>query len=218
MTATFARWRCAAVPPALLYALLLPASAAGEDIVIGMSAAFRGPSRGLGIELYRGSMAYFEEVNRNGGVHGRRLVLKAYDDGYNPLPAIANTVRLLERDNAFVLFDYVGTPTVTRVLPLLKIHEGESAFLFCPFTGAEPLRRPPYDQYVFNLRASYYEETAGLVDHFIAVGRKRIAVFYQIDAYGRNGWGGGCAPPWRDTACRWPARRPTAGERPSPGA
>jgi ABC-type branched-subunit amino acid transport system substrate-binding protein len=174
----------------VLLIALAPTARAGEEIVIGMSAAFTGPSRGLGIELYRGSMAYFEEVNRQGGVHGRKLVVKAYDDGYNPLPAISNTVKLIEQDKAFVLFDYVGTPTVTRILPLLKIHSDQSAFLFCPFTGAEPHRRPPYDQYVFNLRASYYEETGGLVDHFVEIGRKRIAIFYQIDAYGRNGWSG----------------------------
>jgi len=171
--------------------LLLPGPRArADDLVIGMSAAFTGPSRGLGIEFYRGAMAYFEDVNRSGGVHGRRLALRAYDDGYNPMPAIANTVRLIEKDDAFVLFGYVGTPTTTRILPLLKRHSERDTFLFCPFTGAEPLRRPPYDAYVFNLRASYAAETKGLVDHLVAVGRPWIAVFYQIDAYGRSGWDG----------------------------
>jgi ABC-type branched-subunit amino acid transport system substrate-binding protein len=47
-----------------------------------------------------------------------------------------------------------------------------------------------YEEFVFNLRASYGEETAGLVDHFVRVGRKRVAVFYQCDAYGRSGWNG----------------------------
>lgn len=171
--------------------LLMAAPAPGaEPLVIGMSAAFKGPSAGLGIELYRGSMACFEEVNRGGGVHGRKIVLRAYDDGYNPIPAIENTVRLVEKDDVFVLFGYVGTPTVTRTLPLLKRYSARSTYLFCPFTGAEPQRQAPYDELVFNLRASYREETAGLVDHFVGVGRKRIAVFYQIDAYGRSGWEG----------------------------
>ena len=97
--------------------VLLPSSARAEEIVVGMSAAFTGPSRGLGIELYRGSMAYFQHVNNRGGVHGRKIVIKAYDDGYNPGPAIANTIRLIEKDNVFLLFDYVGTPTTTRCLP-----------------------------------------------------------------------------------------------------
>ena len=99
-----------------------------------MSAAFTGPSRELGIELYRGSMAYFEHVNRSGGIHGRKLVLKAYDDGYNPIPAVDNTVKLIERDNPLLLYGYVGTPTTTRILPLLRKYEDKDAFLFFPFT------------------------------------------------------------------------------------
>jgi ABC-type branched-subunit amino acid transport system substrate-binding protein len=160
------------------------------DIVLGMSAAFTGPSRDLGTELYRGAAAYFEHVNRAGGVGGRNIRIKAYDDGYNPGPAIENTERLVERDNVFLLFGYVGTPTVTRVLPLLKKYEDRSVYLFFPFTGAGPHRQPPYDEKVFNLRASYHQETAGLVENFLKIGRKRLAVFYQIDAYGRSGWDG----------------------------
>jgi ABC-type branched-subunit amino acid transport system substrate-binding protein len=171
--------------------LVLPGAAeAGGEIVIGMSAAFRGPSRGLGIELYRGTMAYLEPVNRAGGIEGKKIVIRAYDDGYNPLPAIANTIRLVEQDDVFLLYGYVGTPTVTRVLPLLKRYSKRSTYLFFPFTGAEPQRQPPYGEFVFNLRASYKEETAGLVEHFLEVGRKKIAIFYQIDAYGRSGWDG----------------------------
>jgi branched-chain amino acid transport system substrate-binding protein len=174
----------------LILLLFLPERLLAEDIVIGMSAAFTGPSKGLGIELYRGSTAYLEHVNRTGGIYGQKIVIKAYDDGYNPIPAIRNTIKLIEQDNAFLLFNYVGTPTVTRMLPLLKSYKGKFVYLFSPFTGAEPLRQPPYGEYVFNLRASYSDETQGLVDHFVSTGRSRIAVFYQADAYGRSGWDG----------------------------
>jgi branched-chain amino acid transport system substrate-binding protein len=180
----------AATALAWLLALLAPAAARGDDIVIGMSAALRGPSRGLGIELYRGANACFSDVNRTGGVHGHTLKLVARDDGYDPAPAIANTRKLVSEDKAFLLFGYVGTPTTTRVLPLLERYKGDSIYLFCPFTGAEPMREGPYAPRVFNLRASYREETRGLVDHFVKQGRTRIAVFYQIDAYGRSGWDG----------------------------
>src|SRR3984957_12591733 len=177
--------------------LLLPGSRRAQDIVVGMSAPFTGASKALGIELYRGSMAYFAQVNSQGGVHGRQIVIKAYDDGYNPIPAIDNTVRLIDHDNVFLLFNYVGTPTTTRCLPLLKRRSEKSMLLFCPFTGAQPQRQHPYSDFVFNLRASYYQETGGLVDHFVEIGRKRVAVLYQIDAYGRNGWEGVRAAPAR---------------------
>ena len=157
---------------------------------LGISAAFSGSSRGLGIELYRGAMAYFTEANNNGGIGGRRIELTVYDDGYQPGPAIKNTLRLMLEDKVFLLFGYVGTPTVTRVLPVLKKFQDQKTYLFFPFTGAQPQRQPPYSYFAFNLRASYAQETKGLVDNFMRVGRKRIAVFYQADAYGRSGWAG----------------------------
>lgn len=169
-------------------ALALPVCA--QPLVIGTSAAFSGPSKGLGIELYRGMRAYFDEVNQAGGINGRPVLIKAYDDGYNPEPAIENTIRLVEQDNVLLLTNYVGTPTVTRTLPLLKKYQDRHLFLFFPFTGAQPQREPPYNAFTFNLRASYRQETAGLVDHLVSAGRTRIAVFYQADAYGRSGWDG----------------------------
>ena len=155
-----------------------------------MSAAFKGPTGGLGTELYRGSMAYIEHINNSGGINGKKIKIIAYDDGYNPVPAIENTIKLIETDKVFLLFGYVGTPTVTRVLPILKRYSDESVYLFFPFTGAQPHRQYPYDQFVFNLRASYHQETEGLVNHLVSIGRKKIAVFYQADAYGRSGWNG----------------------------
>jgi branched-chain amino acid transport system substrate-binding protein len=170
---------------------LLPAVArAGEVVVVGMSAAFTGPSRGLGIEMYRGASACFADVNANGGVNGHKLRLVARDDGYDPGPAFSNTRKLISDDKAFLLFGYVGTPTTTRTLPLLERFKDDHVYLFCPFTGAEPMRDGPYAPRVFNLRASYRQETRGLVQNFLKIKRTKIAVFYQIDSYGRSGWDG----------------------------
>ena len=161
-----------------------------SEIVLGTSAAFTGPSRGLGIELYRGAMSYFSQVNDQGGVFDRKIGLKLYDDSYQPDPAVTNTTKLMFDDDVFALFGYVGTPTVTRVLPLLKKFQDRKFLLLFPFTGAQPQRQFPYGDFAFNLRASYRQETAGLVDNFVSIGRERIGVFYQADAYGRSGWAG----------------------------
>ncbi len=179
-----------------LPALLAPggrnrsAGPSGDAILLGTSAAFTGPSGGLGIELYRGAMAYFSHVNASGGIAGRRIELQLYDDGYQPDPCVENTLKLMLEDRVFLLFGYVGTPTVTRVLPMLKKFQEEQIYMFFPFTGAQPQREPPYGDFAFNLRASYRQETAGLVENLLSVGRRRIAVFYQADAYGRSGWAG----------------------------
>jgi branched-chain amino acid transport system substrate-binding protein len=165
-----------------------PQGAGQSEIRLGMSADFSASTRGLSIELYRGAMAYLLQVNNAGGVNGRRVVIKAYDDRYDPDLAIRNTLKLMEQDDVFALFGYVGAPTMNRTLPLLRMHEAEDFLLFFPFTGAGTNRTPPYDQLSFNLRASYDQEMNGLVDHFVAINRTRIAVFYQADAYGRAGW------------------------------
>ncbi len=162
----------------------------GDEIVLGVSAAFSGPSRALGHELYRGAMAWFSEVNDTGGIGGRRITLRLLDDGYQPDPCVENTLKLMLEEKVFLLFGYVGTPTVTRVLPMLKKFQNEQIYMFFPFTGAQPQREPPYGDFAFNLRPSYRQETAGLVRNLLRIGRRRIGVFYQADAYGRSGWAG----------------------------
>jgi len=165
-------------------------NASQSEIRLGMSADFSASARALSIELYRGAMAYLLPLNNAGGVNGRRVVVKPYDDQYEPDLAIRNTLKLMDEDDVFALFSYVGTPTMNRALPLLQMHQDKHFLLLFPFTGADTNRIPPYDQLSFNLRASYDQEMKGLVDHFVAVNRTRVAVFYQADAYGRAGWGG----------------------------
>ncbi len=175
---------------ACVFAVAGIGGARGEDIVLSMSAAFKGPSRALGIECYRGASAYFEKVNRQGGIRGRKIAILAENDGYDPYETLKNTDKFMRDPRVLAHFSFVGTPTATRVLPLLKRYESKDWRLFFPFTGADVLRQPPYDAFVYNLRPSYRDETRELVERFVKIGRKRIAVFYQIDVYGRAGWDG----------------------------
>ena len=105
-----------------------------RDVKIGMSAAFKGPAAGLGTELWRGATAYFSEINARGGVNGRSIVVSALDDGYQPDPCLRNTIQLVEQDQVFFLSNYVGTPTLTRALPVIKRYG--DVLLVGNFTGA----------------------------------------------------------------------------------
>jgi len=166
------------------------AQGAASEIRIGMSAAFRGASAGLGTELYRGAQAYYGEINARGGVHGRPISVVALDDSYNPEPCIRNTIQLLDREKVFFLSNYVGTPTLTRALPVIKQYADQQVILVGNFTGAQPQREAPYVDQVFNVRASYRQEMLALVDRFWQAGARRFGVYYQIDAYGRSGTDG----------------------------
>lgn len=156
-------------------------------IIVGVSNVQSGPSRSLGQNLLRGSVAYFELSNEQGGIYGRKISIVLKDDQYEPDPAVQNTNELIEIEKSFFLFDYVGTPTLTRILPLLKYYEKEKIVNIAPFTGADPQRRPPYDKFVFNIRASYREETRALVRYLYAKGFRRIGFIGQADAYGKSG-------------------------------
>ena len=176
---------------------LLPAAAVAQTagtpgvtadrILFGQSAALGGPAADLGTEMRRGIAAAFEEINRQGGVGGRRLELRAYDDHYEPEQAIANTLKLIEEDDVFALIGAVGTPTSAAAEPIAR---AAGVPFIGPFTGAEFLRDPALAG-VVNVRASYFEETEAMVERLIADrGISRIGVLYQDDSYGRSGLAG----------------------------
>jgi len=161
-----------------------------EAIKIGMSAAFKGTAGGLGTELYRGAQAYYNEVNARRGIYGRAISVVALDDGYEPIPCIKNTIQLVEKEKVFFLSNYVGTPTLTRALPVIKQYADKNLVLVGNFTGAQPQREAPYGDQVFNIRASYRQEMMALVERFWQSGARKFGVYYQIDAYGRSGTDG----------------------------
>ncbi|MEY4978866.1 MAG: hypothetical protein RLZZ352_1136 [Pseudomonadota bacterium] len=153
-----------------------------DRLVLGQSAPITGPAAQLGLQFHFGAQAGFEEVNASGGINGRRIELKLVDDGYEPERCAANTRQFL-KDDVFALFGYIGTPTSLAALPLAT---AAKVPFFAPFTGAESLR-DPFNRYAIHVRASYYDETAAIVRQVTAVGIKKIAVFYQNDAYGKAG-------------------------------
>lgn len=155
-----------------------------NEIILGSSLALKGHASYLGTQTLRGYMSYVEHVNENGGIHGRKIRIIAYNDGYDPPMCLANTQRLIVEDRVFALFSYVGTPTTVKILPL--VDEARIPLLGM-FTGANALREP-LSRYIINVRASYYQETGDAVRHLIQdLGIGKIAVFYQYDAFGFDG-------------------------------
>jgi ABC-type branched-subunit amino acid transport system substrate-binding protein len=155
-------------------------------VLVGQSAAFSGPAAQLGIQMNAGAKAYFEHVNKQGGVNGRTIELRIRDDKYESNLAAENTKKFIEEDKVFALFGFVGTPTSAAALPIFT--EAKVPFV-APFTGAELLREP-FNRQIFHVRASYYDETEKIVEQLVSIGTKKIAVFYQNDAYGKAGLAG----------------------------
>jgi branched-chain amino acid transport system substrate-binding protein len=156
-----------------------PLSSDGS-IRIGQSAVFTGPSAALGKEMKQGMDAAFLSVNRAGGIHGRKIQLVSYDDGYEPDRALANAQRLAA-EGVFGFCGFVGTPTSMKVLPFVS--SADIPFVGA-FTGASGLRTP-MNRNVFNCRAGYDDEAPVMVKQLTAFSdQTRIALFVQDDGYG----------------------------------
>lgn len=166
----------------------LPGQAAG-DIVLGMSAAFSGPSADLGRGMRHGIELMLRRVNEAGGIGGRRVRLVALDDSYQADPVKDNMLRLIDRERAMAVIGNVGTAGATVAVPIANERK---VLLFGTYSGADVLRKSPPDRYVLNLRASYAEETSVMVRGLFRRGIKpqEIAFFTQNDGYGDSGFAG----------------------------
>ena len=170
-----------------LAVITLPAQA--NEIVLGMSAAFSGPSAELGRGVRIGVEALLKRVNDSGGIGGRRLRLVALDDSYQADPVKDNMLRLIDRDQVVAVIGNVGTQGAAVAVPIANERK---VLLFGTYSGADLLRKNPPDRYVINLRASYAEETGVMVRGLFKRGVKpqEIAFFTQNDAYGDSGFAG----------------------------
>ncbi|MBU0806422.1 MAG: ABC transporter substrate-binding protein [Gammaproteobacteria bacterium] len=169
--------------------LLLPGLSAAEpglspdEVRVGMVNAQSGPAAALGQSMRNGVQAYFQRINAAGGVHGRRISLLSLDDGYEPSRTAVHTQSLLKTRQVFALLGYVGTPTSRTAVPIAQ--RAQVPYLF-PFSGAEFLRTPVKPG-VFNIRASYIEETEQLVERITEdLKLSKIAILMQDDSFGES--------------------------------
>lgn len=155
------------------------------NIVLGASLPLSGINQDLGNEVIEGANSYFSHINARGGVNNKHIQLMFYDDKYEPQNTIKNIHRLLDVDNAFALFGFVGTPTTKKVLPIVV--DTEIPFI-APYTGASFLRDSNIPNIV-NFRASYQQEIEGIVDYlYTKKNVTKFAIFYQNDDFGEEGY------------------------------
>jgi len=158
-----------------------------DNILFGQVAALNGPAQALGQGMREGILAAFEEVNRAGGINGRKLELKSIDDSYEPEKTIEATNAAIKEDKVFALVGAVGTPTSKAGQPIAT---AAKVPFIGPFTGAEFLRNP-FNRYIVNIRSSYFQETEAWIEHLSTdLGITRIAILYQDDAFGLAGLAG----------------------------
>jgi len=152
-------------------------------VVIGQSLGVTGPVASTADEVVTGLKAYFALANKGGGVNGRAIELRTMDDANLPARTGENTRAMLAGGEVFILTGNLGTAHTAEAL---KVAEAAGVPLICPVGGAASLHGS-FNRHLFHIRASYREEVDKMVDHLITVGVRRIAAFYQNDAFGKEG-------------------------------
>ncbi|HYC41388.1 MAG TPA: ABC transporter substrate-binding protein [Noviherbaspirillum sp.] len=152
-------------------------------ILIGQTVGVTGTVAGPVKEMNEGAMAYISLVNRQGGVHGRQIVMKIMDDKFDPALTLANAETLIKKERVFGLFQGRGTPHTQGILPLLEQY---NVPLLAPSTGASVFHSP-VNRLLFNIRAKYQDEITKAVEHFTTIGIQRISLLHVDDAFGKDG-------------------------------
>jgi ABC-type branched-subunit amino acid transport system substrate-binding protein len=150
-----------------------------DSVLVGCSNSFSGPLVYPGTQLVNNGLeAYFGYVNDRGGIHGRKIVTQYYDDGYKPQNAVANTKRLVERDNVFAIVASQGTGPVMATVKYLTKNKVPLIFPFqgVPISGQKT---------IFTSFTPYTNQSELVVTWLVKIkGFKRIGILYQDDKYG----------------------------------
>jgi ABC-type branched-subunit amino acid transport system substrate-binding protein len=159
------------------------AQGAEGTLLIGQTADFSGPQSSAVKETTEAAKAYFDSVNKQGGVNGRRIVLESVDDGFDPKRTVANATKLITERKVLALMLSRGTANAEALIPVTRTYK---TMVFAPVGGSELMHRPA-DHYLFNIRPMHRLEVEKAVAQLSAQGMRRIAVAYVDDALGNDG-------------------------------
>lgn len=156
-----------------------------DEILIGSTQALSGPVASIGKPLAKGMNAFFEHVNKEGGIHGRKINLNIADDQFDPSTTTTLTRRLVERDGVFAMVGSLGSPNCLAVMDYLN--EQGVPFVY-QGAGATELAVPP-KEYVFPFQPNYLLE-GNIMTTYMAekLGHKRLGVIYRSAEDGQNAY------------------------------
>lgn len=156
------------------------------EIRIGQWGPQTGPAALWGA-VARGTGCYFDMINAEGGIHGRKITYFLRDDGYMAPRTKAIAKELVEDKKIFAFASGVGTAGGMAVKKYL--HNKRVPWVG-PTTGSTHFAFPP-TKYLFALYPLYIDEASILINYAVKVmGKKRIAFFYQNDDFGKEGLAG----------------------------
>ncbi|MBM7560096.1 ABC transporter substrate-binding protein [Marinitoga litoralis] len=153
------------------------------EIKIGTFQAMSGPVAVIGQSVANGMNAYFNYINENGGVYGRKINLIIADDQFNPAKTTVEVKRMIENDKVFALVGGLGTPGNLAVMDY--VNEKKVPYVY-QASGSSLLAIPP-KKYIFPVQPNYTLEGNIVMNYLVKTKRaKKIAIVYRNDDAGKE--------------------------------
>ena len=157
--------------------------ASDSEIKLGQTMPYSGPLSGF-ITLAKAELAYFDMINAQGGVNGRKIRLISLDDGFSPPKTVELTRQLVESDQVLAISGSLGTATNASVQKYLNTKKVPQLFMA---TGASRWADPEHFPYTMTLTPLYPAEARIYATYMLKeVADPKVAVLYQNDDFGKD--------------------------------
>ncbi|HLK37507.1 MAG TPA: ABC transporter substrate-binding protein [Polyangiaceae bacterium] len=159
------------------------AAAGNGPIKIGQTMPYSGPASAYGT-IGKVEAAYFQKINKEGGVNGHTIDLLSVDDGYSPPKAVEQVRKLVEQDDVLFIFQPLGTPSNVAIQPYLN---GKKVPQLFAATGATRWADPAHFPWTMGFNPSYQLEGRTYGEYIAKTQpNAKIAVLYQNDDFGKD--------------------------------
>jgi branched-chain amino acid transport system substrate-binding protein len=157
--------------------------ASDTEIKIGNIMPYSGPASAYGV-IGKTEQAYFEKINAEGGINGRKINFITYDDAYSPPKAVEQARKLVESDEVLVVFNPLGTPSNSAIQKYLNAKKVPQLFVA---TGATKWNDPKDFPWTMGWQPSYQSEAHIYAKYLLKEKPDaKIGVLYQNDDFGKD--------------------------------
>jgi ABC-type branched-subunit amino acid transport system substrate-binding protein len=157
--------------------------ATDKEIKIGGISPYSGPASAYGA-IGKAITAYFEKVNAEGGVNGRKLTFISLDDGYNPAKTVEQARKLVEEEEVLFVFNTLGTPPNSAIHKYMNSKKTPQLFVA---TGATKWGDPKNFPWTMGWQPNYQSESKVFAAHLLETKpNAKVAILYQNDDYGKD--------------------------------
>ena len=154
-----------------------------KEIKVGHLNPYSGPASAYGA-IGKSIGAYFEKINAEGGINGRKVKFISLDDGYNPAKSVEQARKLVEEDEVLLVFQPLGTPSNSAIHKYMNTKKVPQLFVA---TGATKWGDPKNFPYTMGWQPNYQSEARIYASHLLETKpNAKIGVLYQNDDYGKD--------------------------------